>query len=580
MKILITGGSGFIGTNVVDFYAKNGWEVRNVDMKRPKYAAAERYWVECDITDGEALTASVQAFAPDYIIHLAARTDLEGKTVEDYRANTVGVENILKAAATIHGLKKILITSSMLVCHTGYIPKDQHDYAPSTRYGESKVITEQKVWAAPPACDWAILRPTSMWGPWFGVPYRNFFDTVKTGMYFHIGHKSCTKTYGYIENAVYQIDQILMNPTTDETNKVFYLGDSPAIFIEEWADQIAAELGKKIPRVPFWMMRLAAFGGDILAKLGISFPMTSFRLKNMTTNNIVPLENTMTIAPKPPVDRKTGIRRTLVWMDGRKVEAQAAVASKPKVVTIITVAYNSAATIEDTIKSVLAQTYPHIEYLIIDGLSSDNTLDIIKKYEGQARGCLRWISEKDKGMYDAMNKGIQIATGDVVGILNSDDFFTSDDVIERMVTAFDDERIDATYGDIHFIQDGQPDKCVRYYSSKHFSPGRLRFGFMPAHPSFYARRSVFERAGLYRTDYKIGADYEMMVRLFLIQRCKALYQPLDFVTMRTGGASTRDINSKLQLIKEDVRACRENGIYTNVFFISLKFLFKIFELRF
>lgn len=580
MKILITGGSGFIGTNVVDFYAAKGWEVKNVDMKRPKYTEAECYWVECDITDGEALMATVQAFAPDYIVHLAARTDLEGKTVEDYNANTVGVENILKAAATVSGLKKILITSSMLVCHTGYIPKNQHDYAPSTRYGESKVITEQKVWAAKPACDWAILRPTSMWGPWFGIPYRNFFDTVKAGMYFHIGHKSCTKTYGYIENAVYQIDQILMNPTLDEQNKVFYLGDSPAIFIEEWADQIAVELGKKIPRVPFWMMRLAAFGGDLLGKVGIHFPMTSFRLKNMTTNNIVPLENTMAIAPQPPVDRKTGIRRTLAWMDGRKGESFKATSDKPKVVSIITVTYNSAATIEDTIKSILAQTYPHIEYIIVDGLSSDNTVDIVKKYEEQTEVRLRWISEKDKGMYDAMNKGIKMATGDVVGILNSDDFFTSDDVIKRMVKAFDDKSVDAIYGDIHFIRDGQPDRCVRYYSSKRFTPGRLRFGFMPAHPSFYARRAVFERAGLYRTDYKIGADYEMMVRLFLIHHCKAVYLPIDFVTMRMGGASTSGLQSKLQLIKEDVRACRENGIYTNIFFISLKFLFKIFELRF
>lgn len=319
MKILITGGSGFIGTNVVDYYLNKGWEIRNVDVCAPKRTEDESVWVKCDITDGTALLSAVQAFQPDYIIHLAARTDLDGATVEDYQANTVGVENILKAAAALNGLKKILITSSMLVCHTGYIPKDQYDYSPTTRYGESKVITEQKVWAAPPACDWAILRPTSMWGPWFGVPYRNFFDTVRKGMYVHTGHRSCTKTYGYIENAVYQIDCILMTPTTDINNKVFYLGDTPAIFIEEWADQIAAELGKKVPRVPFWMMRSAAYVGDALGLFGLHFPMTSFRLKNMTTDNIVPLENTMAIAPVPPVDRLTGIKRTLAWMQGQKV---------------------------------------------------------------------------------------------------------------------------------------------------------------------------------------------------------------------------------------------------------------------
>lgn len=315
-KILITGGSGFIGTNLVNYYIKQGWTVKSIDLHSPKDTNANDIWERCDITDYKALHSYVQNFQPDYIIHLAARTDLDGKSLEDYCANTLGVENILKTASQLQGLKKILITSSMLVCHTGYIPKNQFDYAPSTFYGESKVITEQITWQHQPSCDWAILRPTSMWGPWFGIPYRNFFDVVKAGMYFHIGHRSCTKTYGYIENAIYQIDQILCTPTHDKANKVFYLGDSPAIFIEEWANQIAAEVGKKIPRLPFGMVRLAAWVGDALKLVGIRFPMTSFRLKNMTTDNIIPLENTIRIAPTPPVDRITGIKRTLAWMDG------------------------------------------------------------------------------------------------------------------------------------------------------------------------------------------------------------------------------------------------------------------------
>ncbi|MBQ9284776.1 MAG: glycosyltransferase [Bacteroidaceae bacterium] len=248
-------------------------------------------------------------------------------------------------------------------------------------------------------------------------------------------------------------------------------------------------------------------------------------------------------------------------------------------VSIITVTYNSARTIRDTIASVLCQTYPDIEYIVVDGASADNTVDILRQDEDKFGGRMRWLSEKDRGIYDAMNKGIRMATGDVVGILNSDDFFTADNVIEQMVKAFDDNTVDATYGDIHFIRDGHPEKCIRYYSSHRFSPRWLRFGFMPAHPSFYARREVFERAGLYKTDYKIGADYEMMVRLFCVHKIKAAYQPLDFVTMRTGGTSTAGLRSKLQLIKDDVRACRENGIYTNAAMICVKFLYKIFELR-
>ena len=248
-------------------------------------------------------------------------------------------------------------------------------------------------------------------------------------------------------------------------------------------------------------------------------------------------------------------------------------------ISIITAAYNSAPTLGDTIKSVLGQTYRDIEYIIVDGKSTDDTLDVIMQYEPLFNGRLKWVSEKDGGIYDAMNKGFKMSTGDVVGILNSDDFFTSHDVIERMADAFSDSRLDAVYGDIHFIRDGAPDKCVRYYSSKPFRPMWLRFGFMPAHPSFYCRREVFEKSGLYKTDYAIGSDYEMMVRLFMKHKIKAKYLPMDFVTMRMGGASTRNVRSRLQLIKDDVRGCRENGIYTNRMMISMKFLYKLFEIR-
>lgn len=248
-------------------------------------------------------------------------------------------------------------------------------------------------------------------------------------------------------------------------------------------------------------------------------------------------------------------------------------------VSIITVSYNSAQTLGDTMKSVLEQTYHDIEYIVVDGGSTDNTIGIIQQYKSQFGDRMKWVSEKDNGIYDAMNKGIQMATGDVVGILNSDDFFTASDVIERMVAGFDSDNTDAVYGDIHFIHDGNPEKCVRYYSSKPFRPLFLRFGFMPAHPSFYCRRALFDKAGLYKTDYKIGSDYEMMVRLFLVHKIRAKYLSIDFVTMRTGGASTRNVRSRLQLIQDDVRGCRENGIYTNPLMISMKFLYKIFELK-
>lgn len=248
-------------------------------------------------------------------------------------------------------------------------------------------------------------------------------------------------------------------------------------------------------------------------------------------------------------------------------------------ISIITATFNSAKTLKDTIQSVLRQTNKDFEYLIVDGGSTDETIDIVKSYESEFSGRLKWVSEKDKGIYDAMNKGIKMASGDIVGILNSDDYFTSDDILQTVADAFKRQEIDAIYGDIHFIRDGNPKKCIRYYSSRMFRPFWLRFGFMPAHPSFYCKREIFDKAGLYSLDYKIGADYEMLVRLFKRLKIKTLYVNKDFVTMRTGGASNTNVRSRLTLIEEDVKACRENGIYTNRFFIMLKFLYKIFEFR-
>lgn len=248
-------------------------------------------------------------------------------------------------------------------------------------------------------------------------------------------------------------------------------------------------------------------------------------------------------------------------------------------ISIITATFNSAKTLKDTIQSVLRQTNKDFEYLIIDGGSTDETIDIVKSYESEFSGRLKWVSEKDEGIYDAMNKGIKMASGDVVGILNSDDYFTSDDILQTVADAFKCQEIDAIYGDIHFIRDGNPQKCIRYYSSRMFRPFWLRFGFMPAHPSFYCKREVYERAGGYRLDYAIGSDYDMMVRLFKQYKIVSCYINKCFVTMRTGGASTRNVQSRLTLIKENVRACRDNGIYTNELFICLKFFYKIFEFR-
>ena len=247
-------------------------------------------------------------------------------------------------------------------------------------------------------------------------------------------------------------------------------------------------------------------------------------------------------------------------------------------ISLITITFNSAKTLSDTIKSVFKQTYPDIEYIIVDGASKDNTIAIIKNYEYVFKDKIKWISEPDKGLYDAMNKGIQMATGDVIGILNSDDFFTSNHILQQVSDAFEkNNNIDAVYGDIHFVNPNNLEKCVRYYSSKVFKRSLMRLGFMPAHPSFYMRKACFEKYGLYKTDYKIAADFEFLLRVIFKYKIRTQYIPVDMVTMRTGGASTSGIKSHIKIMKEHLRAFRENGIYTNIFMLSLRYLYKIGE---
>ncbi len=249
-------------------------------------------------------------------------------------------------------------------------------------------------------------------------------------------------------------------------------------------------------------------------------------------------------------------------------------------ITIITTTYNSATTLRDTFNSILSQTYQEFEYWVIDGGSSDGTVDIIKAFEPKFNGRMHWISEKDKGLYDGMNKGFKRATGDVIGILNSDDFFASCDILETIAKAFINDKegkLDAIYGDVHFVKPNNLNKCIRYYSSKKFRPWLLRFGYMPAHPSFYARREIFDKHGLYSLEYKLAADYDMMVRLFCKHKINAKYIERDFVTMRTGGASTRNIYRRLLLTKEDAKACRKHGIYSNFIMCSVKYFSKVLE---
>lgn len=245
-------------------------------------------------------------------------------------------------------------------------------------------------------------------------------------------------------------------------------------------------------------------------------------------------------------------------------------------ISVITATWNSGVTIGQTLESVLRQGYRDVEVIVIDGQSTDNTLDIVREYEGRFEGRLRWISEPDRGLYDAMNKGIAMATGDVVGILNSDDFYTSDDVLERVAREI--EGVDAVYGDIHFVNPDDLTKCVRYYSSRSFRRWQMRLGFMPAHPSFYCRRTVYTRFGLFDTDFRVAADFEQLLRLIYLGRIHTRYIPMDFVTMRTGGASSSGMKSHKKIICDHMLAYKKNGVRSNYVLEGMRYLNKLWEI--
>lgn len=243
--------------------------------------------------------------------------------------------------------------------------------------------------------------------------------------------------------------------------------------------------------------------------------------------------------------------------------------------SIVTVCYNAAATITDTITSVRQQQHEPIEYIVVDGKSTDGTVQVIRANESKID---RWISEPDKGIYDAMNKGIAMATGDVVGILNSDDFYSSHDVINQVMKEFEDPDVDAVFGDLVFVDPSNLTRVVRKYSAKNWTPKKLAWGFMPPHPTFFVRRKFYGSLGLYKTDYRISSDYELIIRFLLVNKLRYKYLPLQMVTMRKGGVSSRNVKSNFILNEEIIRACRENGVFTNRLMVYSKYFKKVTEL--
>jgi glycosyltransferase involved in cell wall biosynthesis len=243
-------------------------------------------------------------------------------------------------------------------------------------------------------------------------------------------------------------------------------------------------------------------------------------------------------------------------------------------ISVITVAFNAEQTIAETLNSVATQSHDNIEHIVVDGASTDDTLAIIKSH---GTNVSKIISEPDQGLYDAMNKGISIATGEIIGILNADDIYAHSNVLQHIEYRIQNDNLDVLMGDVEFFRQDDPTKIIRRYRSNRFSPKRLAWGWMPAHPAMFLHRRVYERYGSYRIDYKIAADFEYVARIFHDYTLRYDYISEVLVRMRIGGISTDGWRSTLLLNREVLRACRDNDIKTNILMILSKYPAKFLE---
>jgi glycosyltransferase len=243
-------------------------------------------------------------------------------------------------------------------------------------------------------------------------------------------------------------------------------------------------------------------------------------------------------------------------------------------VSIITISYNSAETIEDTIKSVVSQDYQNIEYIIIDGASKDATLSIVDKYKDKIA---KVVSEKDKGIYDAMNKGVQNATGDIIGILNSDDYYYDTTVISEVVRLFEQEKTDGLYADLVYVDREDSDKIIRYWKSGAYKSGKFLKGWMPPHPTFFVKKEVYQNFGLYNTELRSAADYEFMLRVIHKYGISLTYMPRILTKMRVGGMSNVSLKNRWRANMEDRRAWKMNGVKPRWYTLTVKPLSKLLQ---
>ncbi len=316
-KVLLTGGSGFIGSRVYADLVDSGYDVLSLDKNSPSNPV-QKHQV-CDILDRAGLTNLVSSFKPTTVLHLAARTDLaETQNINGYRANIQGVENVIAAIRATPSVRRCIYTSSQLVCHVQYKPKNDTDYAPINLYGESKVQTEKAVRSSDGGgVIWCLVRPTTIWGPGMNSHYQRFLLMIKNGRYFHVGRRPIFKTYGYVGNAAYQFRRLIEVPAEAIHQKTFYLADYKPLSLRDWTSGFQLAFGAPpIRTIPESLARVCARMGDLINACGYrTFPFNSFRLNNVLAESGFSTGPIESVCGPLPYTMKQGIEETAAWFN-------------------------------------------------------------------------------------------------------------------------------------------------------------------------------------------------------------------------------------------------------------------------